>query len=411
MGEYTLKSINRILFFIQLYGKQLQKKWKSLLLLFVFPVFLVSIVAFIIVTFISPTSDSSINVAIVDEDDTEETRMIRSFLQTSFSQDGYIELIVMPQEEALKKIEENQIVAYIKLPKTFTDSMYQGAPLTVPIVGNSKRPSESYIVKELVESLTKYIESAQANILTVYDYARKTEMSDSDFQTYRYNAFIEFTLFTLAKDQLVKEEVITNIATSSPANYFALSGWFIAISIWFFGFYELLKREEHPAILHRLHLFGVTPWQYSISRIIVSMICSILLAMISFTILMRVLDIQLYGIDYLRIFQYVFLYGLLLVVGLTIIEVWIKSMKLSLLLQILFLLIVMITSGSIFPSIYLPMSIQQFLPLIFSNEVFSWMVDIVLEERNYAEFASLYIKAIMGLVVLWASTVVKKRWT
>lgn len=411
MGEYTLKSIKRILFFIQLYGKQLQKKWISLLLLFVFPVFLVSIATFIIVMFISPTSNSSINVALVDEDDTEETRMIRGFLQTSLSQDGYFELIVMPQEEALKEIEENQIVAYIKLPKTFTDSMYQGAPLTVPIVGNSKRPSESYIVKELVENLTKYIESAQANILTVYDYARKTDMSDSDFQTYRYNAFIEFTLFTLAKDQLVKEELITNIATSSPANYFALSGWFIAISIWFFGFYELLKREEHQAIVHRLHLFGVTPWQYSISRIIVSMICSILLAMISFTILMRVLDIQLYGIDYLRIFQYVFLYGLLLVVGLTIIEVWIKSMKLSLLLQILFLLIVMITSGSIFPSIYLPMSIQQFLPLIFSNEVFSWMVDIVLEERNYAEFASLYIKAIMGLVVLWASTVVKKRWT
>ncbi|BDH63720.1 hypothetical protein MTP04_38500 [Lysinibacillus sp. PLM2] len=337
--------------------------------------------------------------------------MIRSFLQTSFSQDGYINLTVLPQEEALKEMEENRIVAYIKLPKTFTDSMYQGAPLTVPIVGNSKRPSESNIVKELVESLTKYIESAQANILTVYDYARKTDMSDSDFQTYRYNAFIEFTLFTLAKDQLVKEEIITNIATSSPANYFALSGWFIAISIWFFGFYELLKREEHPAILQRLHLFGVTSWQYSISRIIVSMICSILLAMISFTLLIRMLDIPLYGIDYLRICQYVFLYGLLLVVGLTLIEIWIKSMKISLLLQILILLLVVITSGSIIPSIYLPMSIQPFLPFVFSNEVFSWMVDIVLEERNYAEFASLYTMVVIGLVVLWASTVVKKRWT
>ncbi len=392
------------------YVKQLQKKWKSLLLLFVFPLLIISMVTILITSLLNPPANAPIGVALVDQDDTEETKIIRSFLQTSFTQDGAIDMKIMSEDNAKGRMEENRISAYIVIPKQFTDSMYSGKSLTIPIVGNPLQKANSFIIKELVESFTRYIESAQANILTVYDYARKTDMSDAEYNSYRYEKFIEITLFTLAKDQLVKEKMITNTATSSPIQFFTLSGWFLAFSIWLFGFYELLRKDESPSLSTRVKLFGVTIWQNVLSRIIVSINSSIILACVTFVAISKYFSLNLYVIDYLRLLQFAILYGLLLLIGISFIDVWIQSEKIAILIQTLLLFFLIMTSGSIIPSIYLPLPLQEYLPFIFSNEIFNWVTDIALEGRNYAEFNRLTIMVIIGFFVLWISTIVRERW-
>lgn len=410
MGDYTLKSINNILFFVHQYVKQLQKKWKSLLLLFIFPIFIISIIALLIISLVQSPISSAIAVGLVDDDQTEETKLISSFLKSSFTQDGTIDMKMMREDEAKKEIEENKISAYITLPKEFTESMYNGVSLTIPIVGNAQQKTDSLLVKELVESFTRYIESAQANILTVYDYAKKTDMTDTEFEKYQYDLFIEFTLFTLAKGQLVKEGTVTNIATSSPTHFFTLSGWFLALTIWLFGFYELLRKDEHPSLVTRQKLFGVTIWQTVLARIMVAFAGNVMLASMTFIAIANYFDLDLYWIDYLRLVQYTALYSLLLLVGIAIIDVWIRSMKVTILIQIFFIFLVVITSGSIIPSIYLPLSLQDILPFIFSHETFNWITDIALEGRNYAEYNRLTILMITGFTLLWLSTFIKERW-
>lgn len=363
-----------------------------------------------VISLIDTSTNSKINVALVDDDQTEETKMISSFLKTSFSHDGTIEMNLMDEEEAKKQIEDNRISTYIILPKHFTESMYNGESLTIPIVGNPQQTTNSFIVKELVESFTRYIESAQANILTVYDYARKTNMSDSEFQSYRYELLMEFTLFTLGKDQLVKEKTVTNLATSSPIHFFTFSGWFLAFTIWLFGFYELLRNDESISLSIRLKLFGVTIWQNVLARIIVSFANSVVLAWIGLIAITNYFTFELYIIDYLRLLHYLTLYGFILLVGISIIDVWIKTKKMAILIQVIFLFSVIITSGSIIPSIYLPISLQDYLPFIFSHETFNWITDIALEGRNYAEYTSLTITTIIGFIILWISTFVKERW-
>nr|WP_198044763.1 ABC transporter permease [Lysinibacillus timonensis] len=404
-------NLKKIVFFINQYQKHLQKKWKSLLLLFIFPIVFISIIALMMISLLNSRLDSSsIQIALVDEDDTQETKMIRGFLQTSFEQDGNIELLLLEKEDAIDYIEDNVISAYIVIPKDFTGKMYQGESLTIPIVGNSKQQSESFIAKEIIDSFTRYIESAQANILTVYDYARKTNMAETEYHQYRYDQFLEFTLFTLGKGKLVTEEKVTNIMTSSPTHFFTLSGWFVAFSIWLLGFYVLLRKEETSAMDIRLTLLGVSKWQNVCSKIIVSFISSLIFAIILFYTIVIIMNLELYLIDYLRLLQYAALYGIILLLSFALIDIWFKSSKTVLILQMFCLFLTVLLSGSIIPSIYLPVSLQNFLPFIYSNETFNWMVDITLEERNYAEYNSLYLTALIGILVSWGSTVVKKRW-
>ena len=66
--------------------------------------------------------------------------------------------------------------------KDLRTDLYEGESVTIPIVGNPARPTDSYLVKELVESMARYIGAAQANILTIYDYAKETDMSQEQRQ-------------------------------------------------------------------------------------------------------------------------------------------------------------------------------------------------------------------------------------
>ncbi len=392
------------------YHKQLKKKWATLLLLFLFPIILIGMLLGLVVGLLLPAEDSPIRVALVDEDGTKESMLFSSLLEGTASGEQFIQIITLSKEQAQQLMEQNEISSYFSFPEGFAADLYEGESVLIPIVGNPSRPTESFLVKELVESMMRYIAAAQANILTINDYAKKTAMPTEQRQQMMLQQFMDFTLYTLGKDKLLDEEVLTNVATSSPKHYYVLAGWFIGLSIWLLAFYTVLGKEEHPAMLIRLKLLGVTMWQRVLARIVVALGGSIVLATMLFFVIGQFVQYNLNLVDYLRFALFAVLYALLLLAGIAMIDVWLSSGKIALLLQGLFVFLMVIISGSVIPTLYLPLSVQVILPYFFSYESMNWMIDIVLEERNYANFTKLTFSAFVGLLVVWVSTVGKERW-
>lgn len=294
-------SIRRIAFFIGQYNRQLKKKWGTLLLLFLFPIVLIGLLLSLVVGLLLPEETSPMRVALVDEDRTKESVLFSSLLEETASGNQFLQIVSLPKEEAVQLIEEDEISTYFLFSEGFTADLYEGESVTIPIVGNPSRPIESYLVKELVESMARYIAAAQANILTINDYAKMTPMSKEERQELMFQQFMDFTLYTLGKDKLLDEEVLTNIATSSPMHYYVVAGWFIVLSVWLLAFYMVLGKEEHPGMLVRMTLFGVTMWQRVIARMLVAWSGSLVLAAMLFGIINRYADFGLFTIDYLRI--------------------------------------------------------------------------------------------------------------
>ncbi len=114
--------------------------------------------------------------------------------------------------------------------------------------------------------------------------------------------------------------------------------------------------------------------------------------------------------DYFRLGLFTALYCLLFLVGVAIIDVWTASRKIALVLQSLFTFLIILTSGAIIPTLYFPQAVQGILPYLFSYESMSWLIDIALEGRNYADFTTLTVYAVAGLVLLWCSTRLKEGW-
>ncbi|KAA0964971.1 ABC transporter permease [Sporosarcina sp. ANT_H38] len=410
MEVTILLSVRRIVFFMRQYNKQLKKKCVTLLLLFIFPIVLICLLLGLMVGLLLPKEDSPIRVALVDEDQTTETILFSGLLEETASGNQFIQIVTITKDNAEKLMEQNEISSYFTFPNGFTEDLYEGTSVIIPIVGNSSRPTDSFLVKELVESMMRYIAVAQSNILTINDYAKKTEMPKQERQEMMLQQFMDFSLYTLGKDKILDEEVITNMATSSPTHYYVLSGWFIAVTVWLFAIYTVLGKEEHSSMLIRMKLFGVTIWQRIFARILVSMGYSFLISAGAFFIADKLVGFELFAVDYLRFSLFSILYALLFLVGIALLDVWISSQKVVLLLQSLYTFLMVFTSGAVIPTLYFPQEIQGVLPYIFSHISLNWMIDIVLEGRSYANFTTLIVLTVIGLLLLWLSTVGKERW-
>lgn len=410
MGVLILKSVHNCLFFINQYVKQLRKKWYSLLLLFVLPLFFVFLFLLLVVSFMIPPKDKPITVAFVDQDNTTETALISELLMLTISESDHLDIKLMTEEEAAASINQDELSAYIILPENFTDNLYKGENVVLPVVGNVHRANESMLVLELIESLTRYIESAQANILTVFSYADQFYMTAEEEKQFVLNQFMSFTLFTLGKSNVLLKETIKNSASATPKEYYTLACLFIVLTIWLLGFYTALRKEEHRSMLIRLQLFGVTPMQQTIARIFVALTGGLTFALPFVYAFMYYLPQSFFIIDYCRVFGFLILYALLLLIGVAIIDQLIQSMKVTLLVQLLFVFLAIVLSGSIVPTMYFPLILQTILPWLFSYEALSWLIDIVLEERNYADYSLLVITLVIEIVMLYSFTQFFARW-
>ena len=406
-----LQSVRNMLFFVKQYNKQLVKKKWATLLLFLFPICLIGLLLILIAGLIIPEENEPIRVVLVDEDETQESMLLTTLLEETATDNQFIRVATMSKENAESLIENNTISSYFSFPEGFTADLYEGESVTIPIVGNPSKPTESYVVKELVESMARLLATAQANILTINEYAKKVDMPKEVREEMLLRQFVDFTFYTLGKNKLLDEEVIKNIATSSPKHYYLLAGLFTLLSVWLLAFYTIVGKEEHAGMLVRMKLFGVTVWQRVFARMLVALGGALLLAAVTFIMIEQFVPFELFLLDYLRFALFTLLYALLLLIGIAVIDVWINSRKIMLLAQSLFTFFLIFASGAIIPTLYFPQSVQFLLPYIFSYESMNWMIDIVLEERNYANFTLMIISLVIGIVILWISTASKERWT
>lgn len=358
-----------------------------------------------------PSEKEPILIGFIDEDKTEETELFQMMIESGEALDAsFLDMQVMTKEEAETAMEEDDISLYFSFPEGFTESLYEGNAITVPLIGNPNRPMDSFLVKELLDSLTRYIATSQASILTINDYAKELNIEPSERGEMLFDNFIEFTMFVLGKGNMIKEKEIENVSTASPLHYYLVAGWFIAFSIWLLGIYILLETEESKTMRVRYRMFGVTYWQQLIAKMLVTIVTGMLLAGISFIGLKTVMVVPFYPIDYVRIFSFLGLYGVLLLQLFSLIKLIVPSEKGSLFAQTACLLLLVIGSGALIPTLYFPTAMQAVLPYIFSYDSFQWLVDLIVLERNYATYTAFIIAVIAGFVILAIASYGKERF-
>lgn len=395
--------------FLEQHTKKLGRKWYALPLLLLFPVIMIGLLALIAVTFLSQEEAEAIQVGLVDHDESEETEMVGDMLGETDQLGSLLEITPVSEPEAEKRIEQDEMASYIVFPDGFTDDLYHGNQVTFTLVGNPEQSMNTYMVKELLDSVSRHIRGAQANILTINEYAQELPMTGDTREQFLLNQFKDFLLNTLSRGQMMQEHDVTNEATQSPAHYYTLAGWFVTLTIWLLGFYSFFTDEQAARMRQRMRLYGVRDIQAIAVKIVSTFIVSSLFAA-GVLWLFQTFDIfELYKEDVGRIFGLMGLYSLSYLVGLALIETVVYMPKIRLLVQSCFTFAVLLVSGAIVPVLYYPSYIQDLLPYSFSTQAFRWMKEIVLNDRFYADMVPLGMLAGIGVMLLLFASWLKER--
>lgn len=400
--------IKHLLLFTQNNFKQLKRKWLSLPLIILFPIILTGLCALIAVSIFIPDEQDPLQIGLVDKDKSEETKMVVDLIESSSQLGNYIQINNLTSEQADKQI-DNQLSAYITFPKGFTESLYNGNPVTLHITGNPDKRTESYVVKELSDSIARHIRTSQANILTINYYAKQLEMGEKTRDDMLFNQFTNFILYTVGKDKIIDEEKITNNATNSTLHYYGLAGWFIITSVWLLAFYSFFTKNEELRIKNRMRLYGVTQIRQILAKMISAFTVTIISASITFIVLIRLTDITLLTEDFLRIAFIVSAYSISFLLGLAVLETIFTGQKIRLLMQSLFTFTVILLSGALIPTLYFPLYLQEVLPYSFPSIGFHWLQEVSLNSRAYVDFIPMLLLMTAGTLVFVGLSMWKER--
>ncbi|HLR54781.1 MAG TPA: ABC transporter permease [Pseudogracilibacillus sp.] len=395
--------------FLEQHVKKAGRKWYALPLLLLFPVLIIGLLALVAVTFLNQEDEEAIKIGLVDQDESEETEMVSDLLSDTEELGSLLEITPMSEEEAEENIKNNELVSYIVFPEGFTNDLYNGNATEISLIGNPNQPTNSYIVKELIDSVSRHIRAAQANILTMNKYAKDLPMTDGQRNQFVFGQFKDFLLYTMSRDQMVKEHEVTNQATEAPVYYFMLGGWFVVVTIWLLGFYTFFTDERTSGMKQRMRLYGVRDIQLICAKIISTfMLAGVFTAALLW--LFQIIDIvELYVEDVGRIISLMSMYNFSFLACLALIETIVHAPKIKLLVQCCFTFIVLLLSGAIIPVLYYPSYIQQLLPYSFSTQAFHWVKEVVLNDRFFAEMLPLGVMMFVSLATLLAVSWLKER--
>ncbi|WP_047985046.1 ABC transporter permease [Ornithinibacillus californiensis] len=399
--------------FVSLFTKnnflQLRRKWRSLPLLLLFPIVLIGLVAFMFVAYFSNLEEEPIQIGLVDLEQSKETEMVIRLLEESSQLGNFLHMKRYSEEEAKQQIDSDELAAYILFPEEFTSKLYNGESVVVTIVGHPNKQMEGYFIKELVDSAARHISSSQANILTVNYFAKQLDIDLETRNQIVQEQFNEFLLYAIGKDNILDQNELSNNVSTSPKKYFGIATGFFVLIIWIFSIYQHLFKEQSKQIETRMMLYGVTELQQLTGRMIVTFIFSLILGIILFIGLINVLEIDLLQGNTNRLIILLAFLSLNYLFTLAILEIIFHSQKIRLLLQITITGIVLLTSGSIIPDIYLPMYIQDYLSYIFSFQVFLWLEEILLNGRVYVDYIPLLLSVGIGVFATVGIAMVKER--
>ncbi|MFC4402624.1 ABC transporter permease [Gracilibacillus xinjiangensis] len=405
-----MQSIKHIALFTKNNFIQLGRKWISLPLLLLLPIILIGLIAFMIVSFIDIGDSDTIEVGLVDFDQSEETEIIVELLEESSQLGNMITMKRMNEIEANSRIENDKLSAYIVFPANFIHKLMEGERSQLSIIGNPKRPLESQLINELVETITRHIRGSQANILTINHYAKQLEMDSKERSDFLFKQFTEYFFYVLGSDQVLTEDKLTNNATASPIVYFSLAGWFAIVTVWLFVLYIMLYRDSSKNVKQRMRLYGVTNFQQAIASGIVTLVVTAILAVISFIGMKHFIpSLEVATENYLRMGLLMLGHSIIFIQCLTLLSWFIRSQKLTLLIQTGFTAITILFSGAIIPRIYFPVYTEKYSEYIFSHHAFYWMEQIALNGRFHAELQPLIVTIIGGFILLVGASFWKER--
>ncbi|MGG0472045.1 ABC transporter permease [Priestia aryabhattai] len=333
--------------------KALLKNIKSLILLIMIPaLFLLGAGIIISQTMQGEEKVNRFPVAIVDKDDTAQTKYVIEQLT-----EGKLRKIMKPlytnEQKAKQLLQENKVAAIVTLPKGFSHDIAHGKNQPLHVIGNSNKPLQSQLFRYVMESVADYTSAAQSGINTVDTFLEKENVSDENRRAEFKKSLVTFGLHVLDRGSLFDEQVETSFFQQDMKRYYVLSFAALLLMIWSYGGWLLASETQTYSVLARMKTRGVSFVHVYLAQLTALFVFLLPVSVVLFGSLIKGLKLPVSG-TYRELFLgvsgslFAFLCLFLLL------RVLFLSQKAYQITGLLFILLSAILSGHVVPVVYLP---------------------------------------------------------
>ena len=123
-----------------------------------------------------------IAIALVDLDDSIESRMILSAIVDEQSYVDLIEFAILSPKEAQAVLDDGYVTAIITLPEGFARGMQTGRNIPFSVTLSDERPLAAALVQVAVESFADMLRSSQIGVYTTLNFANAEGISRAEFE-------------------------------------------------------------------------------------------------------------------------------------------------------------------------------------------------------------------------------------
>lgn len=208
------------------------------------------------------------SVAIVDEDNTFETKLLMKQYQESEELQNVLSFKKTDAGEASELLAANKIAGIVIVPDGFTKGIRHGKNIPVSVIGNPERPFQAELLKQVMVSNANLISSAQSGANAAFHYLRKMGLPSDEFRTYRDAIITDFTLQALNRNKIYETETLSALGGITSLEFYSVSGVLILLMIGGLFGMSLTARSEQTALRERLSLQGVRSGVFFMSNIL-----------------------------------------------------------------------------------------------------------------------------------------------
>jgi len=211
-------------------------------------------------TFLEPFA-----VAVVDEDNEIETRLLIGQLTGSAGLSRLLEVVRLDEAGAMELLRQDRVAGVVVIPKGFVDGIRHGDNRAFTVVGNPRRPLQALVLKNLMQSAADLVTAAQSGVNTTYHYLSRAGASRESLDYWFNRSVSEFTLQSLGRTRLFTVTTVSATGAVSTLEYYSVAlGTVVIMMTGLIGLHLIGADQE--GILRRLWAHGLSTTRFVIAK-------------------------------------------------------------------------------------------------------------------------------------------------
>lgn len=251
----------------------LTKDVKAVLLLLAMPILIIQVFAWALAPFLEKSQFvDDFKVALVDKDKTVWTALLATQLKNlDLMQDI---TMAESEEQAKEMIARNEIAAALIIPQNLSTSTDNWEPMEGKILGNTSMYLESRLLKDIALVGANAVSAGLASLNAIRDYETEAGLDGDTIYAHLTKANEDFIEIIMGRKEIFDVQNRDKVAIA-PLEYYA--GSLLSIFIMFTAIpsIKLITEERRLGILSRINAAPARGWQIILSKLLVSVLLSV----------------------------------------------------------------------------------------------------------------------------------------